>query len=109
MGNIRWNKHMGYKRAKGWEKSSLLDSESLGTSYSAGDWVEWDVTLAVQNAMREDRSVDLILGILGSGSGNNRDALFYPNSASSTSSLKSPSCMSQVQMLCLQILYHLAL
>ena len=43
------------------------------------------MTLAVQNAMREDRSVDLILGILGSGSGNNRDALFYPNSASSTS------------------------
>ncbi len=75
----------GTSGAKGWEKSSLLDSESLGSSYSAGDWVEWDVTLAVQNAMREDRSVDLILGILASGSGNNRDALFYPNSASSTS------------------------
>ena len=75
----------GTSGAKGWEKSSLLDSESLGNSYSAGDWVEWDVTLAVQNAMRENRSVDLILGILGSGSGNNRDALFYPNTAASTS------------------------
>ena len=74
----------GTSGAKGWEKSSLLDSETLGTSYSSGDWVEWDITLAVQNAMREGRSVDLILGVLGAGSGNNRDALFYPNSASST-------------------------
>ena len=75
----------GTSGAKGWEKSGLLDSETLGNSYSSGDWVEWDITLAVQNAMREDRSVDLILGILGAGSGNNRDALFYPNSANSAS------------------------
>ena len=33
--------------------------------------------------MREDRSVDLIIGILGVGSGSNRDALFYPNNANS--------------------------
>ena len=71
--------------AKGWEKSGLVDSQTLDSSYSAGDWVEWDITLAVQNAMREDRSVDLILGVLGIGSGNNREALFYPNSANSVS------------------------
>ena len=53
----------------------------MGNSYSAGDWVELDITLAVQNAMRENRSVDLILGIIGVGSGGDRDALFYPNSA----------------------------
>ena len=73
----------GTSGAKGWEKSSLLDSISLGSSDSAGDWIEWDITLAVQNAMRENRSVDLILGIIDSGSGNNRDILLYQNSASS--------------------------
>ena len=60
-----------------------MDTEALGNSYSAGDWVELDITLAVQNAMRENRSVDLILGIVGVGSGGDRDALFYPNSANS--------------------------
>ena len=83
-----WSKYdgtnaWGTSGAKGWEKGGLLDSASLTSTTSAGDWVEWDITLAVQNAMREGRSVDLILGILGSGSGNNRDALFYPNSANS--------------------------
>ena len=71
----------GTSGAKGWERAGLLDTESLGNSYSAGDWVELDITLAVQNAMRENRSVDLILGIIGVGSGGDRDALFYPNSA----------------------------
>ena len=33
--------------------------------------------------MRENRSVDLILGIVGVGSCADRDALFYPNSANS--------------------------
>ena len=73
----------GTSGAKGWERAGLLDTESLGNSYSAGDWVELDITLAVQNAMRENRSVDLILGIVGVGSGGDRDALFYPNSANS--------------------------
>ena len=73
----------GTSGAKGWERAGLLDTESLGNSYSAGDWVELDITLAVQNAMRENRSVDLILGIVGVGSGADRDALFYPNSANS--------------------------
>ena len=53
----------------------------MGNSYSAGDRVELDISLAVLNAMREYRSVDLILGIIGVGSGGDRDALFYPNSA----------------------------
>ena len=74
---------MGYQRSRELGKSSLLDSISLGSSDSAGDWIEWDITLAVQNAMRENRSVDLILGIIDSGSGNNRDILLYQNSASS--------------------------
>ena len=43
----------GTSGAKGWERSSLLDTVTLGNSYSAGDWVEFDITLAVQNAMRE--------------------------------------------------------
>mgnify|MGYP001177181361 FL=1 len=74
----------GTSGAKGWERAGLLDSITLGSAYSAGDWVEFDITLAVQNAMREDRAVDLVLGIVGVGSGVDRDALFYPNSASSS-------------------------
>ena len=35
--------------------------------------------------MRENRSVDLILGIMDVGSGNNRDILLYPNSANPAS------------------------
>ena len=73
----------GTSGAKGWERAGLQDSESLGNSYSAGDWVEFDVTLAVQNAMREDRAVDLIVGIVGVGSGVDRNALFYPNNVNS--------------------------
>ena len=73
----------GTSGAKGWERAGLLDSVTLDNSFSAGDWVDFDISLAVQNAMREDRSVDLIIGILGVGSGSNRDALFYPNNANS--------------------------
>ena len=73
----------GTSGAKGWERAGLLDSETLGNSYSAGDWVEFDITLAVQNAMREDRAVDLVIGVVGVGSGADRDALFYPNHANS--------------------------
>jgi len=75
----------GTSGAKGWERAGLLDTEALDNSYSAGDWVEFDITLAVQNAMREDRAVDLILGIVGVGTGSDRDALFYPNNANSAS------------------------
>ena len=62
--------------AKGAERGSLLDSESIGSSYSEGDVVEWNVTLAVQNAMREDRRVDFIAGMLAIGSGSSRTAYF---------------------------------
>lgn len=62
--------------AKGSERGSLLDSVSVGSSFSEGDSVEWNVTLAVQNAMREDRRVDFIAGILGAGSGGARTAYF---------------------------------
>ena len=75
----------GTAGAKGWERAGLLDSESLDSSYSAGDWMELDVTLGVQNAMRESRTVDFIVGVVSSGSGTDRDALFYPNHATSTS------------------------
>ena len=54
--------------AKGAERGSLLDSVSVGNSFFEGDSVEWNVTLAVQNAMREDRRVDFIAGMLGAGS-----------------------------------------
>jgi len=69
----------GTSGAKGWERSSLLDTVTLGNSYSAGDWVEFDVTLAVQNAMREGRDVNLIFAMIGYGTGGNRDAYFYGN------------------------------
>ena len=75
----------GTSGAKGWERAGLQDSETLDSSYAAGDYVEFDVTLAVQNAMREERPVDLIIGVLGIGSGADRDALFYPNQANSVS------------------------
>ena len=74
----------GTSGAKGWERAGLQDSVTLGNSYSAGDWVVFDITLAVQNAMREERAVDLIIGIVGVGSGNDRTAYFYPNSETST-------------------------
>ena len=70
----------GTSGAKGWERASMLDSSSLGSSYSPGDRMELDVTLAVQNAMRDGRGVDLIVGLVGVGSGNNRDVLLNPNS-----------------------------
>ncbi len=34
----------GTSGAKGWERSSLLDTVTLGSSYSTNDWVEFDVT-----------------------------------------------------------------
>ena len=63
--------------AKGAERGSLLASASIGTTYSEGDRVDWNVTLAVQNAMREDRRVDFVAGMLGVGSGSSRTAYFY--------------------------------
>ena len=75
----------GTAGAKGWERAGLLDSESLDSGYSAGDWMELDVTLGVQNSMRTNSSLDLVVGIVSAGSGSSRDALFYPNHVTSTS------------------------
>ena len=75
----------GTSGAKGWERAGLQDTETLDSSYAASDYVEFDITLAVQNAMRENRSVDLIIGVLGIGSGIDRIALFYPNHENSVS------------------------
>ena len=67
--------------AKGSERSSLLDSVSIGTGYTSSSSANWNVTLAVQNAMRNNHSADFILGIVGAGSGQIRDVLFHPGSA----------------------------
>ena len=71
----------GTSGAKGWERAGLQSSVSLTNTYSAGDWVEFDITLAVQNAMRESRNLDLIIATIGS---SDSSALFYPNSAISS-------------------------
>ena len=71
----------GMAGAKGWERSSLLDSVQLDTSFASGDQIEWNVTLGVQNAMRENRSVDFLIGILGAGSGQSREVQLYPGFA----------------------------
>lgn len=74
--------------AKGSERSSLLDSVQIDSStYSSGSSVEWNVTLGVQNAMRFNQSADFILGILGVGTGSNRQVHLHPGS-STVNSLK---------------------
>ena len=76
-GNSAW----GTSGAKGWERAGLQSSVTLTNAFTSGDWVEFDISLAVQNAMRENRSVDLILGVIGT---SDASALFHPNSASSS-------------------------
>ncbi|MCS5532792.1 MAG: DNRLRE domain-containing protein [Candidatus Poseidoniaceae archaeon] len=75
----------GAAGAKGWERGSLIDSLTIGNSYSAGDTIEWNVTLGVQNAMREDRAVDFLIGVTGVGTGTDRDIMIYPGSTSTAS------------------------
>jgi hypothetical protein len=70
----------GMAGAKGSERGSLLDSVSLNNAYSSGSTVEWNVTLGVQNAMRNNRSADFMIGVLGVGSGQTRDVQLYPGS-----------------------------
>ena len=67
--------------AKGSERSSLLDSVSIGTGFTSSSSANWNVTLAVQNAMRNNHSADFILGIIGAGSGQIRDVLFHTGAA----------------------------
>ena len=69
--------------AKGLERASLLNSVPFGTTYAEDDRVEWNVTLAVQNAMREDRRVDFMVGMVGAGTGTDRSAYFATGEASS--------------------------
>ncbi len=71
--------------AKGWERGSLIDSLTVGNSYSAGDTLEWNVTLGIQNAMRDDRAADFIIGVTGVGSGLDRDIMIYPGSTTTAS------------------------
>ena len=80
-----WNTYDGVNNwgmagAKGSERGSLLDSVSLGNTFSSGSTVEWNVTLGVQNAMRENRSVNFLLGVLGVGTGQTRDVQLFPGS-----------------------------
>ena len=70
----------GMAGAKGSERGSLLDSVGLTSGYASGDTVEWNVTLGVQNAMRENRSVDFMLGVLGVGTGQSREVQLFPGS-----------------------------
>ncbi|MGB0330163.1 MAG: DNRLRE domain-containing protein, partial [Candidatus Poseidoniaceae archaeon] len=67
--------------AKGSERSSLLDSVSIGSGFTSSSSANWNVTLAVQNAMRNNHSADFILGIIGAGSGQIRDVLFHTGAA----------------------------
>ena len=71
--------------AKGWERGSLIDSLTVGNSYSAGDTIEWNVTLGIQNAMRQDMAADFIIGVTGAGSGSDRDIMIYPGSTTTAS------------------------
>tara|TARA_B110000467_G_scaffold7684_1_gene6746 strand:- start:4829 stop:13990 length:9162 start_codon:yes stop_codon:yes gene_type:complete len=70
----------GMAGAKGSERGSLLDSVALTTNYASGDSVEWNVTLGVQNAMRENRSVNFFVGVLGVGTGQSREVQLFPGS-----------------------------
>ena len=67
--------------AKGSERSSLLDTVSIGAGFTSSSSVNWNVTLAVQNAMRDNHSADFILGVVGAGTGQIRDVLFHPGTA----------------------------
>jgi len=73
----------GIAGANGWERGQLLSSTTI-TSSSA-TWIEWNVTLGVQNSMRDGINFDVILAILGAGSGSDREALFYGNTNTAAS------------------------
>ena len=71
--------------ANGWERGSLLSSLTLGGTYSGGDVVQWNVTQAVQNAMRENRRVDFIVDQIGVPSGGFSSAYFSTAESNSAS------------------------
>ena len=74
----------GASGARGAERGSLLTSETVDSTYSTGDRVTWNVTQAVQSAMRENRSADFILDMVTSPTSVSKYALLYGNSASAT-------------------------
>ena len=57
--------------------------------------MNWNVTLGVQNAMRNNHSADFILGIVGAGSGQIRDVLFHPGTAAEA---KRPELLSLIHI-----------
>ena len=66
--------------AKGSDRGSLLDTTTIGSGFTSASSATWNVTLAVQNAMRDNHSADFILGIIGAGSGQTRDVLLHSGS-----------------------------
>jgi len=72
----------GTSGARGWERGSLLTSTTLDSTYGSGDRVNWNVTQAVQSAMREGRSADFLLDIVSTPTSVSKYALLYGNSAS---------------------------
>ena len=77
-----WNTYDGVNNwsqsgAKGSERGSLLSSSTITSAFSSGDWVSWNVTLGTQDAMRNDGSLDFIVGMIGAGTGGSREALLY--------------------------------
>ena len=74
----------GTSGARGWERGALLTSTTVDSSYSGGDRVNWNVTQAVQSAMRENRSADFIFDMVTSPSTVSKYALLYGNGASTS-------------------------
>ncbi|MGB0489655.1 MAG: DNRLRE domain-containing protein, partial [Candidatus Poseidoniaceae archaeon] len=74
----------GTSGARGWERGALLTSTTVDSSYSGGDRVNWNVTQAVQSAMRENRSVDFIFDMVTTPSTVSKYALLYGNGATSS-------------------------
>ena len=79
-----WNTYDGVNNwsqsgAKGSERGSLLSSTTITSAVSSGDWVSWNITRGSQDAMRNDGSLDFIVGMIGAGSGGSREALLYSN------------------------------
>jgi hypothetical protein len=74
--------------ANGWERGSLLSSLTLGGTYYGGDVVQFNVTQAVQNSMRDGRRVDFIIDQIGVPSGGFSSAYF--NTAESTTAADRP-------------------
>ena len=63
-----WNTYDGVNNwsqsgAKGNERGSLLSTSTISSTISSGSWITWNATLGAQDAMRDDGSLDFIIGI----------------------------------------------